>query len=465
MSAITPSAEIGHNESSAGAASLALVLTANVAVGAQVVIGAANRTPARTVTTVTDTQGNTYTVRGSLAGTNSRSTQIDCTVTTALSIGDTITVNFSGSQACAASAFSFVGQAGSPLDQSGTNSAAGTSSFTVASGSTVQADEISVVCYGYGSSSGTPFSSNGGYTAVGDRFFSTGGIWLGYKILTATGVETAAQTCGASNSFAGTIATYKGGTPTAARPVAPTIRQRARQALTARRRHRQAVRLRAPSVTTATPLVRQRVVTRPDRRRQLLARRKHRDVTVVVRPRVPALISFVRPSITVIRRKRAAVVARRRHHQAVVVRPPRPAFYRPVVVVVHRARTAMVARRRHRQPPILVRPKPLATGVRQRVVTVRHKLTALLTRRRHRVRQTTRPIGGGPPAPPPVLLLTPDPVGTLALTAASTGTVSLAAGTTGTVALTADTTGTVTLSGASEGTVPLAPATELNEGQ
>lgn len=174
-------------------------------------------------------------------------------------------------------------------------------------------------------------------------------------------------------------------------PAQPKGVRRPIRALIARARHQQARRLGAPSATTPTPLVRQRVVHRKRRPTGLAARRRHRNI-VQARPPAPKLLTFVRPAITLIRRSRQALNARRRHHGTVQARPPRSGLIpwaRPAITVVKRSRQALHARRRHRSTPV-VRP-PRAAFFRPAAIVVRHTRRAVENRRRHRQAILIRP--------------------------------------------------------------------------
>lgn len=175
-------------------------------VGSLVALGAV-ATNARTLTSVTDSKGNTWTVHPSQSagGTNVNVAIAYAVLTTALVAGDTITLTFSGNASVAVTAVEITGQAASSIvDQSGTYSAAGTSSSFAhpisSAGATDTSGEYVFVAWGYnGSNNGTP---GAGYTAQ-TRQASTGtvrSITGTYAANVSTGTQSTTLTVNVSTS-------------------------------------------------------------------------------------------------------------------------------------------------------------------------------------------------------------------------------------------------------------------------
>ncbi len=175
---------------------------------------------ARTLSSVTDSKGNTWTVgsRQQAGGTNINAAFAYCVPTTALVAGDTITLTWSGSGSSAAGFLEFSGQAASSLvDQVGSVFSAGSSSSAtynaVTDGNLDTTDELVLVSWAFnGSNNGT---AGTGFT-MATRQASTGTIRSQqneYK--TASGASGSGQTApitinvSTSGHIAGVIATFR----------------------------------------------------------------------------------------------------------------------------------------------------------------------------------------------------------------------------------------------------------------
>lgn len=159
------------------------------------------------VTSVTDTKGNTWTIDKAAGATPLpflASTKQDVgTLTTS----DTITVTYSSaSNNRSAIIDEFSGVMASPLDQTQTAAGAGTSRTAGTTAATTQANELVVGCFVIGSAE-TSFTPGAGYSSFTTPFL--GGLSGEYKIVAATGTQNPTATGGVSATSRGVVATYK----------------------------------------------------------------------------------------------------------------------------------------------------------------------------------------------------------------------------------------------------------------
>lgn len=169
-----------------------------------------------TITSVVDSRGNTYSATpdsGINAGTTVSAALLRGRITTALQIGDTITITIGSSRArWAVEINEFDDPVASPLDKTATNAPA--SSVTLSSGvtaATAQADELVVAAFGFGSgrtitippgwSGGAKVESSAG---SGDR-----GLQVIHRYISAIGTQEGTLTLSTASTYAGVIATYK----------------------------------------------------------------------------------------------------------------------------------------------------------------------------------------------------------------------------------------------------------------
>lgn len=167
-----------------------------------------------TVTGVTDSKGNTWTVDETPGSTNANITLVRAALTAALTTGDTISIALSATSGnVCAQLLEFSGLAAAPLDQH-TNANSLTLSVTVGpTGATTKASEIVVTAVARGGTAGaTVWTPPSGYTEVPTGLGGAGDdlVDSAYKILTTTGTQTAtwSATAGGANQPA-VIATYK----------------------------------------------------------------------------------------------------------------------------------------------------------------------------------------------------------------------------------------------------------------
>ncbi|TMA70566.1 MAG: hypothetical protein E6J69_02285, partial [Deltaproteobacteria bacterium] len=218
---ITPVKNVGTaaNETSGTTISVT-VPAAGVALGNTVIVTFA-MDPASGTVSVADTQGNTYTKNADVtngSGTSGvRTVVFSSTITTALVSGSMITVTHPTVTAKAVSANEFSGLVANPVaDQSGTATGSATSLSATTSGATAQAEELVMGGFGREGKAGE-FSANGaGFTALTQASSGNAGasathitIDSQFKVVTATGIQTANETANLSENWAATVVTYK----------------------------------------------------------------------------------------------------------------------------------------------------------------------------------------------------------------------------------------------------------------
>jgi formylmethanofuran dehydrogenase subunit C len=212
----TPTA-IGQNATSSSATSLVITTTAAVPAGAMIFLEIANHNSAAVVpSSVTDSAGNSYTLVSAANSSSVSETLAYALNASALASGQTITITFPSSRNAAAAAYSVTGIAtASAADQQATNTTGSGASPSVGpTGTTTQADELVIGLFGYGNS--RTFTPGSGYTALA-TIESTGtvrGTTGEYKIVSATGAQTADGTFNSSATYAGVIVTFKGAAAT-----------------------------------------------------------------------------------------------------------------------------------------------------------------------------------------------------------------------------------------------------------
>lgn len=182
------------------------------------------------VMTLTDSKGNTWTqcqapVRdGSTpGGATTMLVGFTCVVGAgkALAAGDTVTLHYGsdgwGCTRHATSIFSAVGAAGA-LDQGAVYQGVATAALTVGpTGTTTLADEIVIAAWCSGARPGPPpFAVGAGYTQLGNPQATAVGtvdrqLSMEYKIINATGAQTATATISSSSTNCGSILTFKAG--------------------------------------------------------------------------------------------------------------------------------------------------------------------------------------------------------------------------------------------------------------
>lgn len=201
---------------SAGNVITLVVPTGGIAAGELIIVagGRAFATAEGSIASVTDTQGNTYTVDEiESTGTAFCLSVASCIVGTALNAGDTLTVTFNGTgtQLCAHGHVfhSDSGWVAPPLDLTADAGGTSTSPSSGATGTTSQADELVfgafdwVLVNSWGET-GSGFTGLSGSQASGDRKIENE-----YKVVSATGAQTADGALSASAAWNAIVATYK----------------------------------------------------------------------------------------------------------------------------------------------------------------------------------------------------------------------------------------------------------------
>lgn len=171
-----------------------------------------------TISSVTDTQGNSYAVDVSYASPGDVLSVylVSGQITTALVNGNTITVTLSATNAFAGVAEEFSGMAtSSALDKTSTNSPGfGTAWSSGSTAATAQADELCIGAYVI--SSDVRSTPEGTWTELTDALRGAPGpgrsLITQYKIVSATGTYQAQGTLASSNDGGAAIATYKAAT-------------------------------------------------------------------------------------------------------------------------------------------------------------------------------------------------------------------------------------------------------------
>ncbi len=200
---------------------LAITSSAAVSAGTQVLISFAMDSATGTVSAV-DSGGNTYVVDADITNTGSvRSVILRSSLTSALSVGSTITITHPSVVARAATASAFNGLATtSPLDVTARSTGNGK---TVNSGTTATTTEFNELLFGaFGVeapttdtfAAGTGFTALTGVGSTGSPPASNISAHAEYRIVSTTGAYAANGTLSAKDNWAAAIATYKMAPPT-----------------------------------------------------------------------------------------------------------------------------------------------------------------------------------------------------------------------------------------------------------
>lgn len=164
--------EIGGGGTAAAATTLVITTTATASAGDLVVVGSVNSST-QTLSSVTDSAGNTYTVRRNQGngGGNCSGAIADSVLGSTLASGGTITLTFSASTNSGAGACVVNGQDVSPFDTSaGAGNSTVTTALTSANITTASNGELIFGVWGYTSSgAGTLTTPGTGYTALTGR--------------------------------------------------------------------------------------------------------------------------------------------------------------------------------------------------------------------------------------------------------------------------------------------------------
>lgn len=215
---------LGTKTQNTSASTVAITLTAGAPVGSTVLVGiaweAGGGTGVPTISAVTDSRSNTYsttpdvTAGGALNSTVAGAV-LRTRVTTALQIGDTITVTISGGTrsrwAMQADAFDDVDA--SPLDKTATTGNSSPSSATPSTGTTAatsQARELVYAIFGFGS--GRTVTVPSGWTGGPKVETSAGGtdraLQVIHKYVATVGTQEGTITLSSSSTYAAAATTY-----------------------------------------------------------------------------------------------------------------------------------------------------------------------------------------------------------------------------------------------------------------
>lgn len=220
-------ARIGTGTVSSGSSTGAITLTAGAAIGETVVVGLGWESGVGaipTITSVVDDAGNTYTVDRTAGGAGNSTVAVALAragVTSALDVGDTITVTISGGTrarwALVAESFDDVA-ASSPLDKTAAVDNGNDSSLTSGTtAATTQADELLVALWGFGQGRTVtiPDGWSGGAKVESAAGSSDRAVQLIYRYVTSTGTQEGTLGIAPSGVYAGLIATYRVDAPSA----------------------------------------------------------------------------------------------------------------------------------------------------------------------------------------------------------------------------------------------------------
>lgn len=192
----------------------------DVPAGHHVIIGACWASgSARTLVSVGDTRGNSYSVdRNVTAGAALGAAIARGLITVALQAGDTITLTLSGAPAsCIVAVDEWAGLDTVAVDKVNSGSGTSTAPLTVATATTAAADELLIGLIGvnYGSVNPANGDLTPGASYTKSTFVGTSSgtveraVWFEYRIVSATGAYVADGTLITSRSWVAAIATYR----------------------------------------------------------------------------------------------------------------------------------------------------------------------------------------------------------------------------------------------------------------
>ena len=209
--------EIGRNDSSVSSTTIAVTVPAGgVPVGDFVLLACCNGIGSDTVTSVTDSRGNTYQIDIQFSGgSGHRVALVSCKVTTALLQNDTITVTLSaanGSRNVYAEHWSGLASTGW-FDKSATGSGTAECFATGNTGQTAQADEVlmGASCLNSKGATATPGPNYSEVAEVGGSASGNSGrtLYIERRTVAAAGAYAADGTWSVAAGHSEVIATYK----------------------------------------------------------------------------------------------------------------------------------------------------------------------------------------------------------------------------------------------------------------
>lgn len=180
-----------------------------VQVGTRAFLFAAGPTAAKTISSVTDDVGNTWTVDATFAGATDNVAVASCRVTTQIGTSNVITINWSSATSANRQIWIQEVSGVGVFDKSA--AAAGTST-TPSSGNTATLSQADELVWGLVRFNTATWTKGATYTNPTTSVLSTG-TGLEYKIVAATTAVAADGSLSASVVWAALAATYRGGTP------------------------------------------------------------------------------------------------------------------------------------------------------------------------------------------------------------------------------------------------------------
>lgn len=189
------------------ATTITVTLTDSAAVG-ELVSGWATVQSSGTINSVADTGGNTWTIRSAYVSGTVKYYWIDCVLTTALNIGDTITVTCStAANRKLAIFFGISGQAASPFDKQGVGSSGTSTTPSIAVDGPSQADSV-ILCGLYWGLT-TLATEDPDYVWQMDAVVENRHMHGAYRIVSSTASDTYSPTLTASQAWDVNYIIYK----------------------------------------------------------------------------------------------------------------------------------------------------------------------------------------------------------------------------------------------------------------
>lgn len=203
----------GSAQDAATSATQVYTVAGSIAAGSMVVVFAAQATNAGSLTSITDSKGNTYAIDETHAATSGKCIGTISTSFTsvALAPGDTITATWSSSTVGHGMIVASCNHAQASMKDQ-VVSANGTSTAATAGPTGSATAQASEVCFGFVvANTSVACTEDAAYTNLANITINsaTGRICAGYRVLVATGAQTYSPTLGTSQIFSTGLVTYK----------------------------------------------------------------------------------------------------------------------------------------------------------------------------------------------------------------------------------------------------------------
>ena len=209
MTISTP-VQIGAAASGASTTTLVITTTTASPAGAAIILGIGFVNVATTVTSVTDSAGNTYTVGTLASGSNTRGYFAFSANTLALASSGTITITFAVAVTLkGAGAVSVVGLSSAPADTEGAGATGTSTAPTITSATLGQRDEIVFGLVVVNNGFADTFTEASGFSSDTAALVSGIAVRSGYQIVSATTAVTYAPTLGTSRTWVAQIKSFK----------------------------------------------------------------------------------------------------------------------------------------------------------------------------------------------------------------------------------------------------------------